>query len=64
MVTVSRADLAKLVMLLLGGAVIGFTVALLRMPLWSGLLLGSVAGVVTAQVANWLLEPDEEIAND
>ena len=56
--------MAKLVMLLLGGAVIGFTVALLRMPLWSGLLLGSVAGVVTAQVANWLLEPDEEIAND
>lgn len=64
MATMSRADMAKLVMLLLGGAVIGFTVALLKVPLWSGLLLGATAGVLTIQVANWLLEPDEEIAND
>ena len=52
----NRIEIAKLVLMILPGALIGMLVALVRFPLWFALPFAAVAGVVSVNAAkkSWI----------
>lgn len=52
----NRIEIAKLVLMILPGALIGMLVALLRLPLWFALPFAAIAGVVSVKAAkkSWI----------